>query len=807
MTTEPREAPAEPREAPAEPREAPAAPAGTRLPGQVGRSVPSDQARAIVTGALEYVTDKRLPGMLHGAVVRSTVPHGRIRSVDTAAATRMAGVRAVLLGADVPFNQLGPTEADGPVLADDVVRQVGEAIVLIAAVDEGTARRAAAAVDVTIEPLPVVDDPYLALSVGAPPLHDGGNVAGRISFASGDVEDGLSAADVVIRRAVRTAAQEHVAIETPGGVALWEGGQVTIWCGSQNPGLHRRKVARALAMELDDVRLIAGPVGGAFGARNDDPMPVFLALLARAAGAPVHLRMSREETMVAGAKRHPFHTTIRLGLDRGGRIVASDVSALADTGPYITSGPNVLKTSAEMSVGPYRMPVARFDGQVVYTNNANAGAFRGYGVPQVAFALETAIDEAAAVLDLDPVALRLANVLRGGERHGLYGHTVTTSLRAAETLTAAAADGWWTGRHEWKRAGTWPWRRGTGIALAVKGVGLGSGRGDAARARLIVSLDGRIRIWAGPNHTGQAIDVAYRQIAADILGIRPDLIDVVVGDSQLVPESGATAASRSMYAGGGAVAAVCRQLRDALAGMDLARDALAGTDPAAVAGDGGPDQQAGAVHPALGPDARREQGVDAARLAEGAARLIERGRAEFEATFTLPDVADPGMIDPELLGTYAPHLVYGCCAQVVRLEVNELTGETRVAGVVCAVDCGRAINPGAVIGQAEGGVAQGLGFALMEEYLLAGGRPVTRSLETYLIPTARDVPEIRTHLVGDDEPTGPLGAKGMAEVVVVPTGPAVAAAVADAVGVRPDQLPITPERLLRAMRAEKGADG
>ncbi|PZG56409.1 hypothetical protein C1I98_01315 [Spongiactinospora gelatinilytica] len=714
--------------------------------------MPAEQAREIVVGTLEYVTDLRFPGMLHGAVTRSAIPHGRIVAIDTTKAAAMPGVRAVLIGADVPCNRLGPADVDGPVLADQRVRQVGEAIALVAAVDEGTARRAAEAVVVTVEPLPVVADPRTALSPEVPKLHEGGNLAGRIGFASGDVEAALAAADVVVERVVGTGAQEHVAIEPPGGVALWEAGQVTIWCGSQNPGLHRRKVARALNVEIDDVRLVAGPVGGAFGARNDDPMPVFLAVLAKAAGAPVHMRMTREEVMAAGPKRHPFHTTVRVGFTEDGDLAASDMTALADTGPYVTSGPNVLKTSAEMSVGPYRMPVARFDGRVVYTNNANAGAFRGYGVPQVAFALETAIDEAAARLGMDPVELRMRNLLRGGDRHGLYGHAVTPGLRAAETLAAAAADEWWVSRREWQRAARGPWRRGTGIAMAVKGVGLGSGRGDAARARLICDINGHVRIWAGPNHTGQAIDVAYRQIAADVLGMDPARITVTVGDSQLVPESGATAASRSMYAGGSAVAAVCERYK------------------AALAEAGGP------------------------------ARLVELGRAEFEATFHLPDVADPGLIPPKRLGDHAPHLVYGCSAQVVRLEVHELTGEIRVAGVVCAVDCGRAINPGAVIGQAEGGVAQGLGFALMEEHRLDGGRPLTTSLENYLIPTARDVPEIRTLLVEGDEPTGPMGAKGMSEVVIVPTGPAVAAAVADAVGVRPARLPITPERLLEGLR-------
>ncbi|WP_169739666.1 xanthine dehydrogenase family protein molybdopterin-binding subunit [Amycolatopsis taiwanensis] len=729
----------------------------------VGRSVPSDQARAIVAGELEYVTDRRLAGMLHGAVLRSTVPHARILGIDTTAARSMAGVQAVVLGTDVPFNQLGPNEADGPVLADATIRQVGDPIALVAAVDEGTARRAAAAIVVDLEPLPVVADAQAALAADAPKLYPAGNVAGRIAFASGDVEAALAASDLVVERRVSTPAQEHVAIETPGGVAVWENERVTIWCGSQNPGLHRRKVARALAIDLEDVRLIAGPVGGAFGARNDDPMPVLLALLARIADKPVTMRMSREETMIAGPKRHPFETVARLGVSADGRFTAADMTALADTGPYLTSGPNVLKTSAEMSVGPYRMALARYDGRVMHTNNANAGAFRGYGVPQVAFPLETAIDEAAEALGLDPVELRMRNLLRGGDRHGLYGHVVTSGLRAVETLRAAAGDAWWVERAAWQRQGVAPWRRGTGIAMAVKGVGLGSGRGDAARARLLVSLDGRVRIWAGPNHTGQAIDVTYRQIAADALNTSPEAIEVIVGDTQLVPESGATAASRSTYAGGAAVEAVCGQLLRVM----------------------------------------REYGASDFRSI--AARLVAEGRAEFEATFTLPDVADPGMIDPEQLGTYAPHLVYGTSAQVVRLEVNELTGEVRVAGVVCAVDCGTAINPGAVIGQAEGGVVQGLGFALMEDYRMADGRPVTRSLENYLIPTIRDVPEIRTHLVSGSEPSGPMGAKGMSEVVIVPTGPAVAAAIADAVGVRPDRLPITPERLLTGLRERRRA--
>ncbi|WP_166347625.1 xanthine dehydrogenase family protein molybdopterin-binding subunit [Phytoactinopolyspora limicola] len=730
----------------------------------VGRSVPADDAGAIVSGALSYVTDRRASGMVWAAVHRSVHPHAHLRSVDTSRAVAESGVIAVLTGVDVPNNHLGSDPANGPVLADQVVRQVGEAIALVAAVDEATARRAAALIQVEYEPLPVVSGPVTAPDeVASVSLHPGGNVAGTIGFRSGDVDAALGTAELVVEMDTVTSAQEHVAIETPGGMAEWDLGKVTIWCGSQNPGLHRRLVAHALGLDADDVRLISNPVGGAFGSRNDDPVPVYLALLAWHTRRPVHLHLSREETTVAGPKRHPYRTRVRIAVDGAGMLSAIDSRAIADTGPYVTSGRYVLKTSAEMSVGPYATPNARFDGTVAYSNNANAGAFRGFGVPQVAFGLELAMSRAAERLRLDPAELRRRNLLRAGGRHSLYGHPVGHGFRAVETLDAAAEHPFWREREAWAAGSVGPWRRGTGIALAIKGVGMGSGRGDIARARLIVATDGQINIWAGPNHTGQAIETSYRQVAADVLGLPADRIRVHVGDTELVPESGATAASRSMYAGGAAVERVCAQLRAAL-------------------------DEAGAGRP----------------LQEVAAELVAAGRAEYEAEFPLPDVADPGRIPPEALAEYAPHAVYGCSAQVVRLEVNRLTGEVRLHGVVCAVDAGVAINPGATIGQAEGGVAQGIGFALFEEYRVHEGRPVTTGLENYLVPTAVDTPPIETILVPGYEGTGPFGAKGMSEVVVVPTAPAIAAAIGAATGVWPQHLPVTPERLWTALRAADG---
>ncbi|WP_029136528.1 xanthine dehydrogenase family protein molybdopterin-binding subunit [Nakamurella lactea] len=731
--------------------------AGTPPRNWVGRSRPAVEGAEIVTGELVYVTDRRVPGMLHAVVVRSTVPHAEIRRLDTSAATALPGVVAVLTAADVPVNALGPREVDGPVLCKTVVRQVGDAIALVAAEDAATAAAAAAMVTVDLEPLPVVDGPDAALDPASPQLHSVGNIAGRIAFASGDVEAALAGADLVLRRTVHTPAQEHLALETPGGMAIWADGKVTIWCGSQNPGLHQRKVARALDIETSAVRMIAGPVGGAFGARNDDPVPVHLAVLAHATGRPVHLHLTREEVMTAGTKRHPFTTSIDIGFDRSGQIVASQVIAVADTGPVITSGPNVLKTSAEMSTGPYRFPMASFSGTVVYSNNSNNGAFRGYGVPQVAFAVENALTEAAAELGIDPVEIRLRNVLRGGDPHSLYRHRTTDSLQVETTLRTAAAHPLWTDRQGWQAAGDGLWRRGTGLACAMKGVGMGSGTGDVARARLEIDATGAVTIWAGPNHTGQSIQTTYEQIAADALGLPIDAIEVRVGDTDFVPESGPTAASRSTYAGGGAVTRACAELRETCArlGLPLA------TDPAGTG-----------------------------------EKLVELGSAAVEAEFFLPSTEDIGLIPADQLATYGPHRVYGACTQVVRVEVNIRTGELRVPDLLSVVDCGTAINPAATIGQAEGGALQGLGLAVMEEHRLVDGVPVTTNLENYLAPTIADAPHMQTVLISGHEDTGPYGAKGMSEVVVVPAPPALAAAVLDAVGVLPDRLPVTPERML-----------
>lgn len=725
----------------------------------VGRSVPFRGAELQVSGKLRYHTDLRFPNMLHGKVVRSDVPHGRIRSIDVSLARAVPGVVAVLTAEDVPNNVGGIILEDWPILAAERVRQVGEAIALVAAETVAAAEAGARAVRADIEPLPVVDSAERALEPDAPALHDAGNLLVQMEHERGDVERALADSDLVIDRVFETPAQEHVCLEPGGGVGIHEHGRFTIYLGSQWPEVHVKEVARAMKVELSDVRIISTPIGGAFGSKTDGPLAVHLAMLAKATGRPVRIVLSREEVMASGAKRHPFKVHLRLGFSRDGTLRAVDSDALIDTGPYATVGMVVLKVAGELGTGAYRVANARFRGRVAYTNNGNAGAFRGYGAPQIQFPLEVAMTLAAEQLGMDPFELRRRNVLQVGDEHGTYGHTIPAGFMAAETLEAVAGHRWWVDREAWNSSGTWPWRRGTGIAVAIKGVGLGSARGDTCRARLALGTDGSVRIWAGPNHSGQGIETAYAQIAADVLGRPYDEVDVIIGDTELVPDAGSCAASRSTYMGGSAVKLACEELMERVGGLGL------------------------------------PEPLD---WAEAGRRLGAQGQALVESTFVLPDVTEG--IPRELVEKFSPHLVYGSTAMVARVEVNELTGEVAVRHVASAVDCGVAVNPAGVIGQTEGGVVQGMGWALMEDFVMQGGVPQTKSLETYLIPTVDDVPDMDTILVQSGDPTGPFGAKGIAEVVIVPPAPAIASAIGAAVGATPTRLPATPERVYRLMQ-------
>jgi CO/xanthine dehydrogenase Mo-binding subunit len=720
--------------------------------GAVGRSLPLEGAEPMVTGSLKYLTDLQMPGMLFGGIYRAQLAHGRLQSLDITRATALAGVVAVLTARDVPRNEL----ENGVVLVEQHVRQFGDPVALVVAETPELVEEGIASIRAEFEGLPVVSSAMDALS-SSTILYDSGNVLEEIEAGPGDaVLRRLTEVPVVVERFSRTPSQEHVCLEPGGGVAILDSGRYTIWYGTQHPGPNRRQVAHAMKVRPEDVRIISTPMGGSFGSKGSGQFPTHLALMARATGRPVKMVMSREEVFIVGPKRHASSCRARLGVSQEGKFIALDMDLVLDTGPYASNGRHVMGVAAELCTGPYRFEAVHFRGRVVHTNNANSGAFRGYGAPQVAFALETAIDEAAERLGIGPADLRRRNCLRPGEQHSLYHHRVDLSLRAAEVLEAVASHPWWSQRDEWALGAVAPWARGTGLALAMKGVGIGSRRGDVARARLEIPEDLGIVIFAGPNHSGQWIQTAYQQIAAETLGIPFSVLRVIVGDTDSVPESGGCNGSRSTLAGGSAVQAVCGQVLGRL-------------------------KELGFTHP-----------ID---WGEALSALRKEGPVVFEEEFALPEVAADPSVSEALVQRHALHAIYSSSAQVARVEVNRLTGEWRVASVLCAVDCGRAINPAAVEGQAEGGVVQSVGFAQMEDHKVDQGIPVTTSLETYLIPTAVDAPEVLTLCVESGRHDTAFGAKGMAEVVCVPTAPAIVAAICDAVGVRPTELPVTAERL------------
>ncbi|MDF2631266.1 MAG: oxidoreductase [Symbiobacteriaceae bacterium] len=709
----------------------------------VGRRVPRLDGPEKVTGRTKYMTDLHFANAAYGRVLRAAHPHAIIRRIEVSRARALPGVICVLTAADIPgLNGFGIIIQDQPVLAREKVRMTGDAVALVAAESEELAEQALALIEVDYEPLPAVTEPLQALAPGAPPVHEGGNLLQRTTLCRGDVARAFAEADAVVEGTFETPRQMHAFIETEGGWARLEpDGSLTIWCPAQAAYRDRLQVARILGWNPNRIRIISSPLGGGFGGKDELTVQHYLALLAlHTGGRPVKLHYKREESVVAGIKRHPFRVEAWLGANRDGTITALQARIVVDKGAYASLGPAVLNLAVEHIAGPYKVEHVAVEGLLVYTNNGTNGAFRGFGVPQTCFALESLVEMAAERLGIDPLALRKQNVVRRGEVDGA-GHRIESSVAVWECLDAVERSSLWEGRAEWVAAAPAGKLRGYGVACGVHGVGLGKGVPDFANAAVELTAEGRFRLLVAPQEIGQGNGTIYAQMAAEVLGCAPDEIEVVQGDTGQVPDGGTVTASRGTYAGGMATVNAAKKM-------------------ATLLGQGAP------------PPLRAE------------------------GYFILPQAAGalPGIIG-------APHHVCGYAAQAVLLEVDALTGETRVERVVSAIDCGRVINPTGLEGQSEGGVVMGVGFALCEDTLMEGGLHRTRNLTTYILPTTCETPAIETIAVESCEETGPFGAKGIGEVVMVPVVAAIPNAIARATG-RVFRLPATPERVWAAMRKE-----
>lgn len=739
----------------------------------VGRRVPRLDGPDKVTGRTLYMTDLAFPNPAYGRVLRAAHPHALIRRIDVGRARALPGVICVLTADDIPgLNGFGIIIQDQPVLAREKVRMTGDAVALVAAESEEIAEQALALIDVAYEPLPAVTDPVRALEPGAPAVHEGGNLLQRTVLKRGNADRAFAEADVVVSGTFETPRQMHAFIETEGGWARQEpNGSLTIWCPAQAAYRDRLQVARILGWNPNRIRIISSPLGGGFGGKDELTVQHYLALLALyTGGRPVKLHYKREESVIAGIKRHPFRVEARLGARRDGTITALQARIVVDKGAYASLGPAVLNLAVEHMAGPYKVAHADVEGLLVYTNNGTNGAFRGFGVPQTCFALESLVEMAAGRLGIDPIAIRKQNVVRRGEVDGA-GHRVESSVAVWECLDAVERSELWRGRAEWVAAAPAGKLRGYGVACGVHGVGLGKGVPDFANAAVELTAQGRFRLLVAPQEIGQGNGTVYAQMAAEILGCAPGEIEVVQGDTGQVPDGGTVTASRGTYAGGMATVNAAKNMATLLR------------------------QGAAAI---------LQVAVDDVDLADLDLREVFRrmapsggGPLRAEGYFILPQAA--GAV-PGIVG--APHHVCGYAAQAVWLEVDALTGETRVERVVSAIDCGRVINPQGLEGQSEGGVVMGLGFALSEDTIMEGGIHQTRNITTYILPTTCETPFIETIPVESVEETGPFGAKGIGEVVMVPVVAAIPNAIAQATGARVWRLPTTPERVWQAMRKE-----
>lgn len=743
----------------------------------VGASVPRRDAMEKATGETVYAADEIREGMLHAKVLRSPHHHAEIVSIDTGEAEALDGVEAVLTARDVPGeNAVGVFLNDQPVLAHKKVRQVGDPVAVVAARTEEIAKAALAKIKVEYCPLEAVFDPLASLEAGAPKLHEGGNLLFERNIVKGDVDQGFAQADVIVENVYRTSRNEHAYLEPEAGLSwIDDEGRVVVLTCTQNPHHDLKLVSAMLGLPAEKVRIIQSTTGGGFGGKLEVSVEGVLGLLAFKLRKPVKLVYSRKESFVSSSKRHPFHIQHRIGATKDGKITAVDIKVIADTGSYASFGPGVITRAAIHASGPYDIPNYRFNGKMAYTNNPFCGAMRGFGVPQMTFAMESQMDLLAEQLGMDPWRIRHLNGYDYGSATST-GQVLSESVTFKSTLEAVR-EAYLQAKLRAETASDGKIKRGVGLGCMWFGLGKTS-LPNKSEARVELLADGKVHVYTGAADVGQGSNTTLAQIAADELGLPFDSVLLTSADTGLTPDSDFTCASRQTYCSGNAVSRAANNLKSMLletAGSILGEE---GTEDLVVKGGYISSNSGGAKK------------LSFARLAEICRE--ENAPLSFQASFHVIN----NMLDPKTgAGNPYPSFSYG--TQVAEVEVNTETGEVKVLRIVAAHDVGKAVNPVNLQGQMEGGVAMGLGYALTEEFI--PGK--TNGFAQYRIPTTRDMPEIEAIVVEVPEPSGPFGAKGAGESASVPTAAAIVNAIAAATGARVHQLPATPKRVLQALEA------
>jgi xanthine dehydrogenase molybdenum-binding subunit len=741
-----------------------------------------------VLGKTRFTDDIVFDGMLHARVKRSGVPHAIVKSIDISKALQLEGVVAILTADDIPGEKHhGVVIQDWPVLVGvgERVRYIGDAIALVSADSRDTASRALDLIDVEYELLPVVSDPLQANQPDSPAIHENGNQLKHIKVRKGEVSEGFHDADILVENTYQTAITEHAFIEPECSIArLSQDGRIEIYVGSQIPYADRNQVARALGVEEDQVRIIGQSVGGGFGGKEDIAGQIHAALLAQSTAHPVKLLFDRQESFLVHPKRHATQIRVKIGAKLDGQVTAIETELFGDTGSYASLGEKVMTRATTHSSGPYDIPHARADCYAMYTNNPPAGAFRGFGVTQSCFAIESAIDELSRKLNLDPISIRKMNALRLGSVTNT-GQILHESVGLIECIEKVEGE-----LHQ--VSGSHPFsarietesphlKRAWGFAVAYKNTGLGGGAPDKASAEVELYADGMFEVRTSSAEIGQGLVTILQMIVAEEFNLPVSRVRVLLSDTDLTPDGGPTTASRQTYVAGNAARGAAQTLRQAIA-TTLAEKY-----------DFPPDKISFIEGLAQFQDLSIPIGDVASEMkSEGHEPRVSY---EYWAPETTPLGENGDM-----------HFAYSFAAQAAQVEVNTLTGEVRVLQVIAANDVGKALNPLGLQGQVEGGIVMGVGNVLTEEFIIEDGHVISDRLARYRIPSIVQAPAVTSIVVEHPTTRGPYGAKGVGELSSIPTTPAVTNAIFNAVGVRIYQLPVNQEYLLEKITEQSLAD-
>jgi CO/xanthine dehydrogenase Mo-binding subunit len=753
----------------------------------VGHDVSMVDSKEKATGKAVYFTDIKLPKMLYGGILRSPYAHARILNVDLSKASSLSGVKAAIMAKDVPSVKYGPQMPDRNILAVDKVRFIGEEVAAVAATSTEVAQEALTQIKVEYEPLPAYFDPEESAKSDGPWIHKDKhhNIAHTSHIVRGNVTEGFAGSDVVVEETFHTQAVHCLYLESQMCLAdLDEWGNLVLYLPVQTPFTWRNKVANVLGLPLSRVRVVQTHMGGAFGGKLDTPLHLIAAVLAIKANRPVRLVHSKEEDLKASFHRVPAKIWIRVGAKRNGTLISKQVRITADNGAYNSLAPKIVCTNmATRSDCLYRYHHAETVSTLVYTNKIPTSAFRGYGNPQITFAQESIIDMVAKEIEMDPVELRLKNIIQTGDIT-LHGWQIRSSALDSCLRDGARRIGWRRSRRVKKKM------RGMGTACMIHVSGnRGAMEWDGSETIIRFHDDGTAVVLSGEAELGQGIRTVLAQITAEEIGMKIKDVKVRQVDTDVSPFALGPYSSKTTVLAGNATRLAAQKMRSII-GEKAAK--MLGADSYAVRIKNG----------MVWVDGNEKEKMPLAEVIHWAHTQEDR------ETLVAHGVYDPGKVRISPQNDYYGDIsaTYPLAAHFAHVEVDPDTGEIRVLNYVAAHDIGRVINPLGARGQVIGGVVQGLGYSLMEEIKYDGGQVANANLVDYLIPTAKDIPRIQVLFAESSDPIGPYGAKGIGEPPLIPVAPAIANAVYDATGIRFTEIPITAEKLYLALKKNENRD-